>query len=209
MNEEQNNQELNDELNSIELEETLSDNEIPISVLEDEPPLAGAEDAVNDQSASFQAQITELNDKVAAAEDKYLRLQADYQNFRKRSAKDITSARGYAVIDTVSPFLQVFDMFDMALTAATKTDNITSLIEGMNMIQNQFGKALEELGIEQYTATGKPFDHNLHEAVATEPSETVPEGEVVRQWNCGYKMGEQILRPARVVVSGGPKVDEE
>lgn len=193
---------------SIQLDEVFEDTEIPVNN-DYEQPLSGVEEILEDETVSFTAEISKLKEALVASEDKNLRLQAEFQNFRKRTAKDISSARNFAVADTVSPFLQVFDFFNMAVKAAETTDNVASLVQGMSMIQTQFSKALEELDIEICDAVGKKFDHNIHEAVATEASDTVEEGYIIRQWNCGYKLGEQILRPARVVVSGGPAQETE
>ncbi len=194
---------------SIQFEETFDENEMTMDAAKEvEQPLAGAEEAVDNASAALQAEIEKLQAEIAGFDDKYLRLQADYQNFRKRTSKDVAAARGYAVSDTVTPFLQVFDYFNMAMKAAEQTDNVASLVQGMNMIQAQFSKALEELNVVPFDAVGKKFDPAIHEAVATEPSDSVPEGTVIRQWNCGYKLGDQLLRPARVVVSGGKDAAE-
>ena len=77
------------------------------------------------------------------------------------------------------------------------------------MIMGEFFKAFEELGVSKLESVGKKFDPNLHEAVANEPSETVPEGEIIREWNCGFNRGDKLLRPARVVVSAGAQKEEE
>ncbi len=156
-------------------------------------------------------QLKALEDAVTLAEDKTLRLQAEFQNYRKRTFKDINAARQNAVGDTVLPFLQVFDHFNMAVLAAKQGANMDAILQGMDMILNEYGKALDELGIKQFDATGEKFDPELHQAVANEPSDEVEEGTVIKQWSCGYKMGEKLMRPAMVVVSSGPataKADE-
>jgi molecular chaperone GrpE len=81
--------------------------------------------------------------------------------------------------------------------------------DGLKMILTEFGKAIEELGIEKIDAVGKEFDPNLHEAMANEPSDEVEEGVVIKQWTCGYRMGDRLLRPANVVVSSGSAAQEE
>ncbi len=149
--------------------------------------------------------LADLQQEIDELEQKNLRLRADFENYRKRSYNEMLESRKSAVIDTLIPMLRVFDTFDMAMMAAENSDNIESLMQGMKMIQTDFGKALEEYGIDRIDANGKEFDPNLHEAVATEASDTVPEGQVIKQWNCGYKMGDRVIRPARVVVSSGPE----
>ncbi len=133
-----------------------------------------------------------------------MRLQAEFQNYRKRTFKEVSTARQNAVADTVLPFLQVFDHFNMAVRAAKQGDNMEAILQGMGMILNEYGKALDELGIKQVDATGAEFDPEQHQAVAHEASEEVADGTIIKQWSCGYKMGEKLMRPAMVVVSSGP-----
>lgn len=175
---------------------------------ETEQPLGGMDEAVSGESGAesepdMSVALAELKKANEELMDKYLRVQAEYQNYRKRVSKDIASARNYAVIDTLTPFLQLFDNFSMAVRAAGETTNIDALVQGLNMIQNQYTKAIEDLGVTNYSAVGEKFDPQLHDAIATEKSDTVPEGVVIREWCCGYRMGDNVLRPARVVVSGG------
>ena len=177
----------------------LKETEQPLGGMDEAVSGAGKSDSVSDVSSELSA-LKKANEELM---DKYLRVQAEYQNYRKRVAKDIAGARNFAVIDTLTPFLQLFDNFSMAVKAAGSTTNIEALIQGLNMIQGQYSKALEELGVTGYSAVGEKFDPKLHDAIATEKSETVPEGVVIREWCCGYRMGDNVLRPARVVVSGG------
>jgi len=149
-----------------------------------------------DPAVALKRELDELNDK-------YLRLMADYQNYRKLAAKDLQTARVNAVEGTVAPFLQLFDHLSLAVKAAAETRNVDAIVKGLQLIDAQYQKALEELNITRFDAVNAKFDPSQHDAMADEPSDSVPEGHVVRQWCCGYKMGEKLLRPARVVVSGG------
>ena len=168
------------------------------------------ESATTEEKAQTpEEQIKALEDAVVLAEDKTLRLQAEFQNYRKRTFKDISSARQLAVADTAQPFLQVFDHFNMAVLAAKKGDNMDAILQGMDMILSEYGKALDELGIKQFNATGEKFDPELHQAVANEASDEVEDGIIIRQWSSGYKMGEKLMRPAMVVVSSGPEQEPE
>lgn len=153
----------------------------------------------------------ELKEKVASLEkeknelaQKRLLLLAEMDNQRKRIAKEMESTRYNVMQDTLSPFLQVFDHFTMAVSAAANSDNHQSLVQGLEMIQKEFDRAFSELGVRKIDAVGKEFDPKLHEAVAQEASDDVPAGIVIRQWSCGYASGERLLKPAMVVVSSGP-----
>ncbi|MBQ9089246.1 MAG: nucleotide exchange factor GrpE [Lentisphaeria bacterium] len=141
--------------------------------------------------------------ELADAQAKYLYLQAEYQNFRKRSVRDIADARSYAVSSTLVPFLSVVDYLGMAKSAAEQSDNLEALKQGMNMIIGEFDRALEELGVKKMKTVGEKFDPELHDAVGYEASDTVPEGCVIREWSGGFTIGEKLLRPARVLVSSG------
>ena len=168
----------------------------------DEAPEATENDTVKTPELSpeeqLKAELTEL-------QAKYLYLQAEYQNFRRRAAKDISDARVRAVEDTLVPFLTVSDYLSMADAAANKSDNIEAIRQGLQMIIGQFFKAFEDLGVQKFDSVGKEFDPKLHDAVSNEPSEQIDEGKIIREWSCGFKIGEKLLRPARVVVSSGPE----
>ena len=150
------------------------------------------------------SETDKLKAELAAMQEKFLYLQAEYQNFRKRSARDISDVRAHAVADTLTPFLSVSDFLGMAQSAAEKSDNLDAIKQGLIMIIAQFDKALEEMSVRKFSSVGEKFDPDLHDAVGREPSDTVPEGIIIREWNCGYKIGEKLLRPARVMVSSGP-----
>lgn len=154
--------------------------------------------------------IAALEAKVKELEETRIRLIAEMDNLRKRASKDLETLRYSVTTDTLYPFFQVFDHFEMAVSAAEKSDNLKALTKGMKMISGEFGKAFSDLGIEQVNAVGKDFDPNTQEAVGMEDSETVPQGKVIRQWCMGYQMNGRLLKPASVIVSNGPaKAAEE
>ena len=150
-----------------------------------------------------------LQSEVAQLKDQLLRKEADYQNYRKRMAREVSEARRFGLIETITPFLQVFDLFDMAMKAAEKSDNIAALKQGLEMILVQYGKTIDELGVQKFDAIGATFDPQWHDAVAYENSDEVADGVIIKQWNCGYKLGDKLLRPARVIVSSGPAKTED
>ena len=170
---------------------------------------AAGDNAEEAEKAPEESVEEKLQRELKEWQDKYLYLQAEYQNYRKRAVKDIADAKSYTVADTLSPFLSVYDYLTMAGVAAEQSDNLESIRMGLKMIMGEFFKAFEELGVSKLESVGKKFDPNLHEAVANEPSETVPEGDIIREWNCGFKRGEKLLRPARVVVSAGVQAPEK
>lgn len=164
--------------------------------------------AAKGKDAELKEEIQELKDKLTEAEDKILRLHAEYDNYRKRSYRELTDARINTKIDTLIPILNVFDHFKMAVDAAEQSDDMAVIKEGMKMICAEFSRAMEEYGLREISAVGKKFDPNLHEAVAKENS-MEEEDTVIKQWKCGYQIGDRLLRPATVVVSNGPAGGDE
>jgi len=149
-----------------------------------------------------------LQREVAQLKDQLLRKEADFQNYRRRMAREVSDSRRVGMVETITPFLQLFDLFDMAMKAADKSDNVAALKQGLEMILAQYDKAIDELGVQKFDAIGATFDPQWHDAVAYENNEAA-EGVIIKQWNCGYKMGDKLLRPARVIVSSGAAKAED
>jgi molecular chaperone GrpE len=151
--------------------------------------------------------ITELKAQAAkAAEnwDRLLRLTADFDNYKKRAARERQEAVSFANENLLVKLLPVMDAFDMALAAPTNDPAAKSLQAGIVMVASQLKSALAEAGLEEIDANGKRFDPNLHEAVAQEETAAAPEGEVIRQTRKGYKFRNRLLRPAGVIVAKKP-----
>lgn len=157
---------------------------------------------------SEESKIVELEKQLEEQKSRNLLLQADFQNYRKRVSKELGAARVQGLYETINPFIQVFDYFQLATKAAEESDNLDAIRTGMNMIANEYQKALDELGITKINAVGETFDPEIHEAVAHEASE-LPEGTVIKAWSSGYRLGERLLRPAKVVVSSGMTTEKD
>lgn len=154
-------------------------------------------------------QIAQLTDAVAEAKDKHLRLRAELDNFRKRSQRDISSARIIGKTSAIESILPIVDHFGMAMMAADQENaDIATLKQGMQMIHTELERCLEALGLEKILTDGK-FDPKQHEAVSTESSDDVPAENIIHEWKAGYRLGEAVLRAAMVVVSTGPEVAAE
>ena len=157
-------------------------------------------------------QLAELKERAAKAGehwDRLLRTTADFDNFKKRAAREKQDAIKFANESLLQKLIPVLDNFDMALAAAQTSaggEAVQSLQTGVNMIYQQLKTALTESGLEELDAANKPFDPNLHEAVSQKETTEVPEGHVVQQLRKGYKFRERLLRPASVVVAKHPAV---
>lgn len=178
-----------------------------IPVDENLPESIPAEEEAGGETNTPQEETAKLAAELQALKEKLMYLEADYQNYRKRVVKDLSEARLCGTAGTLEPFLTVFDFLGMAKNAAEKSDNIESIRQGLNMIIGEFHKAFDELGVKKIATVGADFDPKYHEAAAHEPSDEVPEGKIIREWSGGFKLGERLLRPARVVVSSGPALE--
>lgn len=178
-----------------------------IPVDENLPESIPAEEEAGGETNTPQEETAKLAAELQALKEKLMYLEADYQNYRKRVVKDLSEARLCGTAGTLEPFLTVFDFLGMAKNAAEKSDNIESIRQGLNMIIGEFHKAFDELGVKKIATVGTNFDPKYHEAAAHEPSDEVPEGKIIREWSGGFKLGERLLRPARVVVSSGPALE--
>jgi molecular chaperone GrpE len=155
--------------------------------------------------------VTELEQLRAAAAradenwDKYLRAVAELENYRKRVAREKEELARYTSERVVAALLPVLDNLERALVAAQEHEpNHAALLDGLQQIQAQFRRTLEEFGLKEVVANaGHPFDPNIHEAVGHVESAEHPEGHVIQQLQRGYKLADRLLRPARVVVSKG------
>jgi len=155
-------------------------------------------------------QLKELKERAAKADehwDRLLRTTADFDNFKKRAAREKQEAIKFANESLLQKLVPVLDSLDMALAATQNTQGEAgqSLQTGVNMIGQQLKSILAEAGLEEVDATGKTFDPNLHEAVSQKETADVPEGHVVQQLRKGYKLKERLLRPATVIVAKHPK----
>ena len=136
--------------------------------------------------------------------DRLLRLQADFDNYRKRMDREKKDWIAFASEKLVLELLPVLDHFELGLADSAKNGAPAAFTEGFQLVCNQFRSALEKAGVQAIDAEGAAFDPHLHEAVTHLPSEDVPEGHVVVQTRRGYQLGDKLLRAAQVVVSSGP-----
>lgn len=152
------------------------------------PETAEESEVVVDQSAQL----------LAAAEDKYLRLAAEYDNFRKRSTKEKEAAWTDAKANTAAAFLPVYDNLERALKAPCSDE---AFLKGVEMTMNQLKEVLSKLGIEEIPALGEKFDPNCHNAVMHVDDDSVEENTIVEVFQAGFKSGEKIVRFSMVKVA--------
>jgi molecular chaperone GrpE len=142
-------------------------------------------------------EVERLRQALDEAEQRHLRLRADFDNVRRRSAREQEAARHDGRRAALAPLLAVLDTLERAL-AAGSTD--ADFYEGVAATHRLFIRALREAGAEPIETVGRPFDPNVHEAVATVPSDGRTPGVVAREVRRGWRLGDALLRPAQVVV---------
>jgi len=159
-------------------------------------PAAGTGADPEDALAGLQADLDRFRDLA-------LRSQADFENYKKRAAREKEDAIKYANSSLLQRLVSILDNFELGLAAAKTENQHSSIYSGMVLVQKQLNDLLEENGLQAIEAEGQRFDPNLHEAISHEPS-NAPEETVIRQARRGYRFKDRLLRPARVVVSSGP-----
>ena len=169
---------------------------------------ASADGALEPGELSPEA-LERLKAEAAKARDHWerlLRATADFENYKKRIARERQEASKYACAPLFEKLIPVLDHFDKALAAAPNAtaDSPAAFHDGVSMICQQLRTALTEAGLEEIDAVGQPFDPRWHEAVSQQPMADVPEGQVIQQLRRGYKLRDRLLRPASVVVARHP-----
>jgi molecular chaperone GrpE len=165
---------------------------------------ASAPGAAFPETASPEDDCDGLQADLDRFRDLALRSQADFENYKKRSAREKEEAIKYANSSLLEKLIAIVDNFELGLEAARAEGARSPVFSGMSMVLKQLMDFLSDSGLQPIDATGQKFDPNLHEAIAHEPSDEFPEGIVVRQTRRGYRMKDRLLRPSSVVVSSGP-----
>jgi molecular chaperone GrpE len=171
--------------------------------LEQEGTEEGAAETVAADERTREELLAEVERLTAEAEDykvRYLRAQADFDNFRRRSRQEKEEFATYANVKIMEELLPVLDTFEMAMKSSDSTD-VKTLLTGIDMVYRQLTTALANYGLEQVASVNEPFDPNLHEGIMQVESADHPSGTVVEELRKGYRLKEKVIRPAMVKVS--------
>ena len=155
-------------------------------------------EAQNDSADPLLKELESLKDQVAQQEDKYLRLAAEYDNYRRRTAKEKDSIWNDAKADAAQAFLPVYDNLERALKQDTADE---AFKKGVEMTMTQLKTVLEKLGITEIPALGQTFDPNLHNAVMHVEDENFGENTVCDVFQAGFQLGDKVIRFAMVKVA--------
>jgi molecular chaperone GrpE len=160
-------------------------------------------DASDDTAVMQPSEVEKLKSENTLYLDRLARLQAEFENFRKRTVREQQEFRDYALSDSLKQMLPILDSLDRAL----KLEGVSAedFRSGVELIDRQFHDVLSRLGVEPIVAQGQPFDPSLHQAVQVVETEEVPDQHVIDELQRGYRLRDRVLRAAMVRVAQNPK----
>ena len=153
------------------------------------------------QEEDLQHQIDELQGLLDEKENKLLRVQADFENYKRRSRLEMEAAQKYRSQNVVTEILPALDNFERALQVEAESEQTKSLLQGMEMVRRQLIDALEKEGVEAIEAVGQEFEPNLHQAVMQVEDENFGSNIVIEELQKGYKQKDRVIRPSMVKVN--------
>jgi molecular chaperone GrpE len=177
-------------------EEIKSANEETEQLEENDIPAEDREEVQEDKE--------ELKQLLAEADDKYVRLYAEFENYKKIADRNKEELLKYANEEIITDILTVIDHLELALHHSSDNETSSSLAEGVNLTLKELKNVLEKYGLETIDAMGKPFDPVVHHAMSQIESEDTEENIIVKEFRKGYKLKERVLRAAMVGVSAKP-----
>ncbi|MHB8635351.1 MAG: nucleotide exchange factor GrpE [Fimbriimonadaceae bacterium] len=169
-----------------------------------DPPEAGTQNTEVEDASDVEflkAALLAAQDDRDQLRDQLMRSVADFQNFRKRNEADKALTRQFANEKLVLELLPVLDNFERTFAALQSGSSLESIMGGIQAVDRQLRAVLESYNVVRIPAHGEAFDPEIHEAVATDPSDEHPENTVLQELEPGYKMADKVIRPARVRVS--------
>ncbi len=163
----------------------------------------------SDKGKKKKDEIQELKDQAAAEKDRALRLSAEFENYKKRTQREINDFKKFANESIFRQLLSVVDNLERAISAAQENSEESALFEGVKLTHKDIIKLFETFNVKQVTAENEPFDPNFHQAVTQEETDEFPDNTVTRVLQKGYLLQDRLIRPAMVVVSKKAKKETE
>jgi molecular chaperone GrpE len=177
---------------------TKAENEVNTDMEETVEAVFEEEVETNEEHSSI---MEDYQAKLEEADSRYLRLQADYDNFRRRTKLDAEANQKYRAQSIITDLLPVLDNFERALQTQVDQEQAKSLLQGMEMVYRLLNEAIKKEGVEPIEAIGKEFDPHLHQAVMLVEAEDSDSGIVIEEFQKGYKLKDRVIRPSMVKVS--------
>lgn len=185
-------------------EETIDEGVLNEEAATEETADESAETDVTEEEAAEEQTVDEtetLRAELEAERNKYLRLMADFDNYKRRAVKDRQEAEKFRAQSLLVDLLPVLDNFERALTTATGSEESSSLLKGVEMVQKSLHEAVKREGLEEIKSVGEQFDPNVHQAVMQEKDDSAEAGSVLMELQKGYTLKGRVLRPAMVKVN--------
>ena len=180
----------------VEVEEKLNGETVQEEVKKETTP-----EEAEDKEPEAEKKEPTTEEKLAELQDRYLRLSAEYDNFRKRTLKEKIDLQKSANVNLLETLLPVADDFDRAIQSVDEAKNIVAVKEGLNLISGKFNGFLSQQGVKEIEAMNKAFDTDLHEAITKIPAPTKKlKGKVIDVIQKGYYLNERVLRYAKVII---------
>lgn len=155
-----------------------------------------------DPLQEMEARLESLEQEAKDSYDRFLRVSAEFENYKKRAVREMDDFRKFANENFVKAMLPVIDNLDRAIeTSSSNEQTIGSVVEGVSMTLKEILKVFEQFNVKAFDSLGKTFDPNFHQAVMQEETEDHPENTVIHELQKGYMMHDRLIRPAMVVVS--------
>lgn len=145
--------------------------------------------------------ISSLKDEIEKINNQYIRLAADFDNYRKRQAQERESLLKYGAEETLKKMIEALDNIDRAKASVENVDDVNTVKESYNLVFKQIYDVLSKMGLEVIDTESKEFDPNFHEAVMQTPTSEYPENTIIAEMQKGYKLGDKVLRPSLVNVA--------
>lgn len=189
--------------NTMDEEQTLEDikeetKEEEVQAQEEQIP---EEEVKEEEQKQEESEVEVLKREKEELNNKYIRLAADFDNFRKRQAQERESLLRYGTEECLKKVIEVVDNFDRAMQSVDKIDNVEKMKENFVILNKQLMDSLTKIGLEVIETKEQTFNPNLHEAVMRTPTEEYPEETIIAELQKGYKYGDKVLRPALVNVA--------
>ena len=192
---------INEEMNS-ESESLQQNNETKAEVNPDAEVVIDEDTSITPESEQTQNEgCGKLQEEYDKLNNQYIRLAADFDNYRKRQAQERESLLKYGAEDTLKKLIEVLDNFDRGEKAIQDIEDCEKVKESFNLVYKQLKDALGKVGLETIDCVGQEFDPNFHEAVMQTPTSEHPEHTIIAELQKGYKLGDRVLRPALVNVA--------
>jgi molecular chaperone GrpE len=178
--------------------EEIEQEEVNNDVMETE--IVGDNDVEESQDEDKEKQLNDLTVKLADFQDRYLRLSAEFDNYRKRTIKERYELVKTAGEDILNDLLPVIDDFDRAMNMMSASDSIDAIVEGTTLIYNKFKSILENRGLTEINPVGVEFDPDIHEAIAKIKGTDEQAGKIINVTQKGYTLNDKIIRHPKVVI---------